>query len=238
MRLHRIIAGVSTVAIGWALGAAGCIADSSTTEPGGEAACDDLLVQERCFDCLETSCCEEVRTCIDDREDGGCAACIGGDADACTKAKAALALYVCLVQGCQVECGPDAPGPQCDAPAKPSSKGSCVKLDDAATCNPVTNEGCDAEAGEVCDYDKGRYLCYPAPNDQKVCEACGPDAGFCGAGMTCFQSVSIGAEGLVVSGACGRACCDDGDCGAGTCQQKVDVSGGSVGVCIEGEVAP
>jgi len=56
---------------------------------GGPTACEDLLVQEPCLDCLETSCCEQVQACFADQEEGGCAACIQGDAEACTGSAAA-----------------------------------------------------------------------------------------------------------------------------------------------------
>lgn len=216
--------------------AAGVLGGGCETEEtgGGDApACEDLLIQEPCLDCLETSCCEQVQACIADQEEGGCAACIQGDAEACTASPIAIDLYSCLLGSCAEVCSEDAPGAACDAPADPPSGGSCVTVEGAAECNPVTNAECDDAAGEACDYEAGQLRCFPGPNDRALCEACGAGVGNCGPGLSCFQQVTIGAGGVAVRGTCARTCCDDGDCGDGVCGAQVSAEGQTVGVCLE-----
>jgi hypothetical protein len=227
--LRRALASSIVAAILASWGAGGCVTQESAA--AGEPACEDLLVQELCFDCLEASCCEEVRACLDDSSDGGCVACVQGDADACLSAKPALALYGCLLQGCNDACSEGAPGPVCDLPAEAPSGGACAPSGEAVACNPVTNEGCDE--GEACDFDAAGFRCFPGPNDVSGCEPCGPEVGFCRAGFSCLPSVTLGTAGVEVRGACARQCCDDGDCGAGVCGAYVEAGGAKVGVCIE-----
>jgi hypothetical protein len=72
--------------------------------------------------------------------------------------------------------------------------------------------------GEACDYGMNGFECYPAPNDQMICEACGDADGYCAGGLTC-------------AGQCAKFCCDDGDCSAGnTCD--LEAGGGTVGICV------
>jgi hypothetical protein len=107
-------------------------------------------------------------------------------------------------------------GDGCDAPASPPSKGACFPIGpDTGTCNPVTNEGC--KEGETCDGGPKGFECYPPPNDSKICESCNNQGGpFCGAGLAC------------VSGKCAKYCCDDTDCGGGSCNKE---EGAPLGVC-------
>lgn len=229
----RSLAVVGLLAAGWVTLSFGCIADPDGDEGEGEAVCADLLVQEACFDCLESACCAEVRGCIADTAAGGCAACIQGDGDACATGETAESLVSCLLSECSVACAGGAPGPQCDAPAQRSSGGACAPIGEGVACNPLTNAECEGDAGEVCDFDTGGFRCFPGPNEQSVCEPCGGDAGFCGPGLTCFQSVTAGLDGLVIAGSCARTCCDDSDCGAGVCASIVRAGEARVGVCLE-----
>jgi hypothetical protein len=225
------------LAFGLTLGSSGCLrgeADDAAAT-GDEAACDDLLVPERCFDCLEAQCCEQVRACTEDVAADGCASCIQGEAD-CSKSPVALELYGCVLSDCADACDPAAPGPVCDAP-EARSGGSCVELGGLAACNPVTNEGCDLSAGEACDWDAGGFHCFAPPNDRGLCDACGDGEGFCAPGSSCFRSVGISSEGVAIRGRCARTCCDDGDCGSGRCARAVAAEGMEVGVCLEVEVA-
>lgn len=75
-----------------------------------------------------------------------------------------------------------------------------------AHCNPVTNEGC--AAGDACDASQDNtFVCFPPPNDVDLCGTCDNSAGpFCKGGFGC-----TGMTG------CAKYCCDDGDCGSGTC---------------------
>jgi len=216
-------------AFGAVVQAAGCT--SSEGDAGDPVACGDLLVQELCFDCLETACCDEVRACIDDSSQGGCAACIRGDGASCAASPVAIALFGCIQKDCPDACGEGAPGPQCDAPAKPASGGACAPTGDGVACNPLTNAECQSD--EVCDFDTGGFRCFPGPNDEEVCQPCGVAAGFCGEGMSCFKSVTIGVQGVAIAGACARTCCDDGDCGSGVCSSYIEVGDARVGVCLE-----
>lgn len=214
------------------LGAGGCVA--TETEVPEERSCEDLLVPQPCFDCLEGACCEQLRACFEDTAEGGCTSCLAGDAEACTSSQVALALYGCLLaEGCNAACGEEAPGPACGATAQAASEGSCAPEGEGVACNPITNASCDGAEGEACDYDAGRFRCFPGPNDRGLCEPCGGDAGFCGAGLSCYSNVKIGAEGLVIEPSCARSCCDDADCGGGVCTGAVEAGGARVGVCLE-----
>lgn len=217
----------------WLVLGAACTGEATTSSyAASEAACEDLLVQERCFDCLEATCCEELRACIIDAEGDGCSDCLAGDGDVCASSPTAVKLYACVLGGCDAECGEDAPGPVCDLTGAARSGGSCVELGDNATCNPLTNEGCEGE-GASCDYDGGRFLCYAPPNEQALCEACGGDDGFCAPGSTCFQSVTVSTAGVTIRRSCARACCDDADCGQGVCTSFVEADGSRVGACVQ-----
>ena len=71
----------------------------------------------------------------------------------------------------------------------------------------------------MCDVGDGGYVCYGPPNTLALCDVCPSDQDeWCGAGMTC------GLDAL-----CTRYCCDDGDCGTGTCDLANAVEG--VGTC-------
>ena len=100
-------------------------------------------------------------------------------------------------------------------------QGSCTMECTTPTCNPVINEGCDAAGGEACDLSMSGYSCFPPPNDAKLCAACDNSAGpFCVAGAHC-----IGTQ-------CAHYCCDDGDCGTGTCSKDITMDP-VVGVCVD-----
>ena len=97
-----------------------------------------------------------------------------------------------------------------------------------AHCNPVTNTGC--ATGEACDAEKaGTFECFAPPNDTPVCKPCDNMAGpFCQGGYACGAA-----------NGCAKYCCDDGDCGSGTCM-KTNANGDalwpgvSVGLCLDG----
>lgn len=147
-----------------------------------------------CPTCSEGSCCAELAAC---NAVGGCVDCVynGVGCDALATTDEADALYACLDTSCATDCQP------------PSN------------CNPVTNEGCNAAAGEACDFAQwGSFACYPAPNDNAICTACGSADGYCQGGMTC-------------AGTCAKFCCDDGDCGTGKCDSTN--TGGVVGICVD-----
>ncbi len=217
----------------WGLATSGgCIAEEDTPAEE-ERACEDLLVPQPCFDCLEGACCEALRACFDETGEGSCTLCLTGDAEACQASQPALALFGCLLQGCSDTCGEDAPSPSCEALEAAPSEGACAPAGERVTCNPITNAECDGDAGEACDFDAGRFRCFPGENDRELCEPCGAEAGFCAPGLSCYPNVKIGTEGIVIEKSCARACCDDGDCGGGTCAGAVRAGDASVGVCLE-----
>jgi hypothetical protein len=113
--------------------------------------------------------------------------------------------------------GPEQLG--CDAAVPPDpvpSAGACVTVAEPIACNPVTNAGCEG-AGQACDANnQGGFNCFDPPNDAALCAACDASAGpFCVAGATCI--------GEPPAATCAKYCCDDGDCGDGTCI-KVDAN--------------
>jgi len=123
----------------------------------------------------------------------------------------------------------------CDVPTTSPSAGSCVQVGAAGVpCNPVTNDGCDAIALEVCDFDPQNsvFKCWPPPNTQMLCQEC-PTADFalCGPGLTC--------EPFHVTNTCSKYCCDDGDCSADSyCHKDADdfpmhPAEAPVGVCLQ-----
>lgn len=108
-----------------------------------------------------------------------------------------------------------------------------------AECNPITNEPCNTAAGEACDISNSMdgaflgFVCYPAPNEKALCEACdGGNGPWCQGTMTCAGSK------------CARFCCDDGDCGTGTCVKDDGMGGeafpglGAIGLCLDAMQAP
>jgi hypothetical protein len=103
---------------------------------------------------------------------------------------------------------------------------SCaVECTPPSTCNPITNEGCNTAAGEACDFQSGGgYTCYPDGNTHKLCEPCGSagDGNFCEGGMTCNKM-------------CTKFCCDDGDCGTGTCNKDLTADP-KVGICVAADM--
>ena len=115
----------------------------------------------------------------------------------------------------------------CTAPVDAATNGSCVTLDDASfTCNPVTNQGCDAGAGETCDFsNKGNFVCFPAPNDVALCGSCNNTSGpFCKPTLHCTTTdAGFG---------CGRWCCDDTDCTGGHCDLST-LGGKTPGICVK-----
>jgi hypothetical protein len=172
-----------------------------------------------CSTCGQANCPDEVTACLGAT---GCLQCLQGDDASCNAENEdeVTALGQCLMTKCEEECGSGGAEPDCDAPAVAVTGGSCVTVSGAIACNPVTNEGCNAGAGEACDVNaEDGFECFPAPNTQGLCEECSDTVGYCQGGMTC-------------GGVCVRYCCDDTDCSAaGTCDKTAGFPGG-VGVCL------
>ncbi|MEM1035012.1 MAG: hypothetical protein AAGN82_32025 [Myxococcota bacterium] len=117
-------------------------------------------------------------------------------------------------------------------------------------CNPVTQEGCNpAQSNERCDYvtvPAGPavafsprtvigFNCQLETNDADQCTACNYSFGSttkCEKGNTCISAVDAS---VVNEGVCGRYCCDDADCGTGTCQKGAFApAAGDLGTCTVG----
>lgn len=104
----------------------------------------------------------------------------------------------------------------------------CVPDGMGFVCNPVTNEGCDASAGEACEYGIDEYFtCYPPPNDVEEGGACDWEQGpFCAATLSCdFDDPDS------PSGVCRRHCCTNDDCEPPETCQAFDPEFGTLGVC-------
>jgi len=82
---------------------------------------------------------------------------------------------------------------------------------DAGLCDPLTNAGCDAEAGYACSYCTGAggpFACL-SDSTEPAGSACDADDGpWCGPALACTP-----ADGGV--GVCVPYCCGDEDCGPG-----------------------
>jgi hypothetical protein len=187
-----------------------------------------------CSDCVEEHCCEEAAACA---ADFNCKECVQSPANGiCPQPQTAAPFTRCIEAHCVTVCpAPDVAifaDADCHAPAKSSSGGACGAVGSPNQCNPVTNDGCDADAGAACDVSDVTatgtgFTCFPSENIHELCEPClyGGDA--CRPGMTCV-------------GRCARYCCDDSDCGsAGECDKKYifDLYFGHppapVGVCLK-----
>jgi hypothetical protein len=175
----------------------------TTTAPS----CDGLINSpNECGLCVEGQCCVPLQACL---QDDTCSACLraGSEDPSCDANDLIAAINACAAELCPGLCttGTD---PVCDPPAVAPSMGACVEIDGAGIkCNPITNDGCDTAAGEACDGTETMgFSCFPDGNTQAVCEPCGDADGYCQPGATCL-------------GACAKFCCDDADCGSGTCKK-------------------
>ena len=125
------------------------------------------------------------------------------------------------------DAGPAA-DPTCTAPTTAASNGSCVTLDDAGVlCNPVTNEGCNADAGEACDFAGAGFKCYAPPpsNTAALCASCDVTNG-----PACMPTATCVDQGNGTS-QCFRYCCTDADCTPGHCDKQTFQTD-PLGVCV------
>ncbi|MFO0762880.1 MAG: hypothetical protein U0359_40970 [Byssovorax sp.] len=188
---------------------------------GSPVDCTGILTGD-CGTCAEANCCQELSDC---NNVDGCLDCLG-DNTQCTadNQDAAQAVIDCAQTSCMNECFPPPPPPPDSTCAVPAGgKGACVVMSADVTCNPITNEPCNTAMGQACDTNGAGFQCYDPPNDKKLCETCGSQDGFCAGGLTCL-------------GTCARFCCDNADCGAGTCDMSFGFAS-NVGVCIGGNGA-
>jgi hypothetical protein len=84
--------------------------------------------------------------------------------------------------------------------------------------------GCNTANGESCDANNNNgFQCFTMPpNTEKLCGMCDSNNGpECLPGSTC-----------TVGGTCAKYCCNDGDCGSGTCNKNMTTNDPNVGICI------
>ncbi|MBK8256255.1 MAG: hypothetical protein IPK82_26760 [Polyangiaceae bacterium] len=195
---------------------------TTSTGTGTTQNCDGLLPDPNdCGLCVQDQCCAELVACTDDAECNDCLTNPDADPNVCAANSHLTAINDCAAALCSDVCGGGGGAePACDAPATPPSMGACVTIGTPAgnECNPITNEGCDGAAGAACDASQDGFTCYPDGNTQDLCMECGVSGSdYCKGGMTCV-------------GKCARYCCDDADCGTGTCT-KGGFADPNVGFC-------
>ncbi len=108
-----------------------------------------------------------------------------------------------------------------------ASGGSLIDADPAcvpptAVCNPLTNEGCDAAAGQACHVDQAKsgVYCLDGPNLTEPGERCDQVSRLCKPGYYCGSSTK-----------CEKLCCSDADCPPGvTCESLITLLG-NLGTC-------
>ncbi len=187
---------------------------------GTEDVCKTTNFDPICGPCMAANCCAATQAA-------------NGDAGADS-------VIACAKSCCVMECYPPQQSDynfECAPPSTSPSNGACVAVGGANQCNPVTNEGCNAAAGEVCDRqntpgttDQIGYKCYPNGNPpvniHEVCQPCNDGLGYCKAGLSCFAQ-------------CGKFCCADSDCSPGTCR-KLDINNAPIfpvtpglGLCVQ-----
>jgi hypothetical protein len=157
---------------------------------------------------MELMCCDEISDCLSDDD---CETCLLGNDPQCDDPNAAALLQSvvsCAEQLCQQ---------------------TCFETVDIYGCNPITNAGCEQMDGFACDADlvNGAFICTGPPHSQALCDACGPQDGFCAPGHSCVASQGA------------RFCCDDNDCGANAVCDKTFFAGvamGEAGVCMDAQV--
>lgn len=182
--------------------------------------CDGLLVQDECGVCVDTQCCSELDSCF---ADVGCLECaVGVKTEGCDEPGIAAllgSLLTCTVDACQAACSPVTvpPADPLDPPAP--------------ECNPVTNARCGVD--EVCDFDffSGGFTCFPPGTDAAICQSCNVISGpFCGPGLACNVT-----DAATAGGTCARSCCEDADCGSGTCEfvGSMPANDWGVGLCVD-----
>lgn len=85
------------------------------------------------------------------------------------------------------------------------------------SCNPM-GPLCGG-SGSACDVGEAGFTCYEDGNTQGLGQSCG-ETGYCQHGLTCYQ------------GFCSAYCCDNADCGGGTCQAIGTAGTTEVRICL------
>ena len=184
-------------------GSGGTMSSCANAFPGNGDACNTCM-EENC--CAQTSAClasPSCYECVTTRSDRACA---GLD-------QAFFDFNQCWAEHCTSPISLCAAKPACDAPATAPSAGACFQMTTNDDCNPITNAGCAPT--EYCTFSSAGSYCRQQNQNQAVCQVCDNTLPLeCAPGLHC-----------TFAGECGRWCCDDGDCGSGTCiySQLVDI---------------
>jgi hypothetical protein len=213
---------------------ANCLDDTSCTGSEG-CFCADCAAEPACADycisCLQlvtywsdaaalcTSGAPSSQSLWQDFEACACGTCISDcGSTVCQGTTPNQPCIDCLAMSCDAEqqaCEADLPAP-------------------FIQCNPVTAEPCNLN--ERCDIvtlagQPIGFQCFIAENNAATCDEClymfGSQS-YCEAGNTCVDA----AGQLTNGGTCGRYCCDDGDCGTGTCQKGQFSAAPDLGICV------
>jgi hypothetical protein len=107
----------------------------------------------------------------------------------------------------------------------------CAPAGGKFSCNPLTNDGCNADEDEVCDDDDHHgFACYPESDSVQEGGDCNDkDGPSCAHGMTC-DPVSASSP----RGTCRSFCCTAADCRTSKMSKHcvaLDPEFGSLGVC-------
>ncbi len=143
----------------------------------------------------------------------------------CERDQCCAEVAACLADAKCVDCVSDPSIPACwDSQAARALLGCANRRCAAACatggtfCNPISNEGCSG--GDACDFNEaGVFTCFPPDNVEPVCAKCDSSGPYCAPGLACLEST------------CMVYCCDDADCGGGTCD-KPSIGAGQLGVCV------
>jgi hypothetical protein len=174
-----------------------------------------------CDDCMTRNCCSKMSACANSAT---CYACVT------TRTEAACAnvgqefydFNQCWAEHCSSPISMCAAKPACDAPPTAPSGGTCFQMTANDDCNPITNSGCMPT--EYCTFSSEGSYCRLQNQNQAACEPCdNPTPIECGPGLQC-----------TFANQCGRWCCNDQDCGSGTCiySQLVDIHP-ELGTCYQ-----
>jgi hypothetical protein len=196
-----------------------------------------------CADCEgETACADYCISCL------AAITYVTDTSALCTRGNpSSAAIYQdlegCACGGCIAECGGSFcqglfPSQACidcmDMSCMAEQQACAADVPTFIQCNPVTAEPCNlnerCDLVYVADTPIG-FQCIIADNNSATCESCtyvfGSDT-YCEAGNTC-----VDASGQVAAGGtCARYCCNDGDCGTGSCVPGLLPAVPELGVCL------
>ena len=186
---------------------------------GGSSVCDVPMTScsgcQLCVTAPGGPCVAEATACMKNAECGALQDCQNKcmDASCATKCDEQhptgvtpfLAFNMCRATSCKQACTTKL---VCTGIPK-NVTGACFA---AQPCNAVTNKGCNAAAGEACDFDgmTSAFKCFgpPPANNVPLCGSC--DVSACMPGLACFATTAaaVGADFK-----CTPFCCVDADCG-------------------------